>query len=112
MVDQQSVARDRFFARRSLWRVWRFLLGLVTATVGMAAVGNAAALTSTESRSPAIEQRLAIVRKLLAEQDMLQQKATDEGDGDGHGGGRMAQWYNWGNWPNYWNNWPNYWRNY
>lgn len=96
-------------SRVSLWR--KFCLALVAVVPLVGAVRGAAADAVTDGypSQPTIEARVAKVRAALAHVD-------ESGTATGHSGSsaaqRLAQWFNWNNWPNYWRNWGNYWRNY
>jgi hypothetical protein len=58
-------------------------------------------------------QRKALQTRVARVRAALQIEAGAVVDKGAHS--RLAQWYNWGNWPNgwnnYWNNWPNGWWN-
>ena len=76
----------------------------------MSTVAVAAQTAPTAARPPdgaappTIEERVARVRQLIAEQ-------CAEPAPDLHGP-RTAQWPNWPNWLNGWPNWGNFWRNF
>jgi hypothetical protein len=63
--------------------------------------------TEVEAQRKALHERVARVRAALrVEAGAVVEPRT---------GSHLAQWYNWGDWPNgwnnYWNNWPNGWWN-
>jgi nitric oxide reductase large subunit len=63
--------------------------------------------SEVEAQRKALHERVERVRAALT----IEAGAVIEPDARS----RLAQWYNWGNWPNgwnnYWNNWPNGWWN-
>ncbi len=102
-------------SQRSLRAIGVVLLGLLSSVMGWVGGGHAAKAhevalqqPKTADQDPTIDQRIQRIR------------AEAQRDLRAHGGDRknlrrLAQWYNWGDWPNFWSdwgNWPNYWGNY
>lgn len=93
-------------ARNNSLRVVRSLLLLlaVIASCGVLKVNAARSNSREPNADPAIEERVARLREVITPIEASEAKSR--------GLKRLAQWFNWNNWPNYWNNWPNFWRNY
>lgn len=87
---------------------------LVGATAGLFSTHDAEARESfdadvkTECERAVLRARVARVRAQIVQAGaVVEEQGVD--------GRRVAQWYNWGDWPNgwnnYWNDWPNDWWN-
>jgi hypothetical protein len=90
---------------------WR-RLAVATIVGGLALGLSVLAGVLQGTRAP--DGRVEIQRKVLHDRVQRVRDALQTTEGapvDRVVGSRLAQWYNWGNWPNgwknYWNNWPN-----
>ena len=96
--EQPRVTLKPFAATRVRRSLFASILGVLCAAVGIsAAPGAAFAATETKTHPETVVERIERVRARLSHEDL-------GGTGDAEKSWTIAQWYNWGNWPNFWNN--------
>jgi hypothetical protein len=97
--------RSRAPQARRVRRSVAALLALLS-SAGLARAASAGEPPPEEPRPMTVEERVARIRAALEER---------QGGGERSSGldaERLAQWFNFPNWPNFWNNWNNFWRNF